>query len=753
MKGRNSSLQESTYACKCLNVKLRCKPLDELPDLPTSPDYKPVYIDSDEDIKIVFPHLTLRTRKRAPYIPDPAKTARYTSLSCLCCQTLVYRVHRIVSVNDEHNLKEGPLITKGWTETEVLRSVSGWVEIFSEVLEQTDEAISKLENSSSFSPIFGIILAPSPQSPTSEPLSERTQEEITKYKLPPIAPIFPEPKSHTSLFAVLASLAGQRSANLRSQAEDYIDDVVKEKVEEIKRVETQLKRDVQFLLNKYNEGIKRAEQEQNAVPEQASISQERVNAQRSPESPIAASVIRDFVPMPVPVARRATGTSVAASTPRISSLSVSLATSSFHHPKARSQSQSPPQSPTPRSPMSLKSASSATLTIGPNHTDSGNVYRWSRNTDEHLDVATSYNYFLLEEEMERRKQDNARLSSTVPAFQQAGPSTTRAAAPSANTKQEDENQKRAGEQRPVNSEERPNSNTLTSPSPKSKGKRKVTFDVKVNQVEGEDDSARDVKVTDATDMLFDFEDEVAQKATSTQATLPLLEQPAFTRPQQPRKRGSGSLPEAFSSLRPSSLPAPSHISRQERFVNVEAPSNDAASPPEDQLPFDNSIPEFNNSIDLPIPEVVIPGLRPNGDATPTRIETSKEDQMLQKLAVSTPSHRAAWKANPEAFKAFLSNKNDDWVDGEPEEELGGNTEVMDQGGEMENDHWHNQGIPGSVPITINRSGAKPKPAPLSLASYRQEAFLSSGVNARNGRRRSSSVRLPTTYEGRHDEQG
>ncbi|EEB95281.1 hypothetical protein MPER_05772 [Moniliophthora perniciosa FA553] len=150
--------------------------------------------------------------------------------------------------------------------------------------------------------------------------------------------------------------------------------------------------------------------------------------------------------------------------------------------------------------------------------------------------------------------------------------------------------------------------------------------------------------------------------------------------------------------------------------------------------------------------MVIPNQRPNGDATPTRTETSEEDQMLQKLAVSMPSHRAAWKANPEAFKAFLSNKNDDWVDGEPEEELG-NTESMDQVGEMENERLHNLGIPGSVPIEINRPDARPKPAPLSLASYRQEAFLSSGVNARNGRRRSSSIRLPTTYEGRHDEQG
>ncbi|KAK7049749.1 hypothetical protein VNI00_005780 [Paramarasmius palmivorus] len=743
MKGSNLDSQETAYACKCLNVRLRCKPLDKFPDLPTSPDWKPIYVEKDEDIKIVFPHLTLRTRKRAPYIPDPAKTARYTSLTCLCCQTLVYRVHQIVSVDDKHNLKEGPLITKGWTETEVLRSASGWIEVFNQTL--SGEAISRLEQSSSFSPIFGIVLASasSPQSPTTnEPISERAPEEIPKYQLPPIAPIFPEPKSHTSLFAVLASLAGQRSASLRSEVEEYIDGVVKAKIEEIRSFENQLKRDVQFLLNKYNEGIKQAEQEENAYELHASIPQERGNTQKSPEPPIAASVIRDFVPMAIPPARRVPGTSTANPAPRVSSLSASLATSSFHHPKA--QSRTPPKSPT----MSLQSASSATLTVHPNHSDVGNVYRWSRNTNEQLDVATSYNYFLLEEEMERRKQENtARLSSTVPASQQAGPSTSRAPAP-----EQEQHRGIAGDQRADGVKDKAKE-LSASPSPKSKGKRKVTFDVKVNQVaEDGNEDAGSKTAADSGDMLFDFEDEVEQRTSSNQTSLPLIEQPTFVRPQQSRKRSS-TLPDPFSSIRPSfSLPTPSQIRRPE--TPVDKPSNDTTPPKEPQV-MDSSAEEVPVSIHhgLPIPGVNI-STRANGVVAEAEASNSVPDehtQMLNKLAASMPSHRAAWKANPDAFKAFLSNKADDWVNGEAEEDRGGSTDTANNE-ETDHDYWHGQGVPGSVPITINRPDAKPKPAPLSLASYRQEASLSDGVGVRNGRRRASSAaRLPTTYETRHDE--
>jgi hypothetical protein len=83
------------------------------------------------DILQIYPHLSLRSRHRGPYIPDPTRCARYTSLTCLCCKTLVYRIHQAVLLNDEVNIKEGPVITKGWAETEPLRSSSGWLEVSS----------------------------------------------------------------------------------------------------------------------------------------------------------------------------------------------------------------------------------------------------------------------------------------------------------------------------------------------------------------------------------------------------------------------------------------------------------------------------------------------------------------------------------------------------------------------------------------------------------------------------------------------
>ncbi|KAF9266256.1 hypothetical protein L218DRAFT_104285 [Marasmius fiardii PR-910] len=718
----SGSPRSPSYACNCLNIRLRCARIDQTPDLPTSPDYTPVYIEKDEDIKIIFPHLTLRNRKRAPYIPDPAKTARYTSLTCLCCQTLVYRIHHVVSVDDTHYLKEGPIITKGWTETEVLRSTTGWVEVFtSHVL--TEEGIQKQERSTQFSQTFGIVITPSFQSTPSETVSGRglTPEDLPKYKLPPIPPIFPEPKSSTSLFATLASLAGRKSSDLRSAAEHYIDDIVKQKVEEIKFAENQLKKDVQYLLTRYNEGIKRAEQERSSLSEQtsppitASPSYTGTSTPQSLGKP--ASVVREFVPSAFPPVRTPP---VKSSTPRVSSLSASLATSSFHHP--RDQYHSPP-----RSPISLQSASSATLIMQPSMYEVGNVHRWGRNTDEQLDIATSYNYFLnLEEEMEQRKQQLAGAStSTAQPLQRPGTSST------AGRVTNDIRRKEGI--RAVDTEQDEQSNVFdpkpTLPSSKSKGKRKVTFDVKVNQPEPQ----ASVQSSERDEMLFDFEDESERRGNEAQPVLTLIEQPS-SRPPKTQRRNSKELPGLLSSLRPSSLPNPSYLppksadSPPDNVDDVSTPSSSQQSPEKDQTELLN--------VSLPQPLPILKGAK-NGIANKTESPRSpREEEVLNKLAASMPSHRAAWRNNRGDFASFFSERSDDWAGDRPEDT---GTEMVDE------PNVRNEGIVGSLPVPIHRPNVKVHPAPLSLASYQADGTLSTNHGI-NGRRASAVGTLTATEE-------
>ena len=70
----------------------------------------------------------MRDRSRSTQLPDSPNSARYTSLTCLLCQTLVYRVQEIVS--PENEVKEGPVLpSDNWVEVEVLRSADGWIEI------------------------------------------------------------------------------------------------------------------------------------------------------------------------------------------------------------------------------------------------------------------------------------------------------------------------------------------------------------------------------------------------------------------------------------------------------------------------------------------------------------------------------------------------------------------------------------------------------------------------------------------------
>lgn len=70
----------------------------------------------------------LRTRTRGT-----PRCGRYTALTCLICEALVYRVYQVVPIDIEG--KEGPLLpTEEWVENEIMKSSSGWIEVSNQCL-------------------------------------------------------------------------------------------------------------------------------------------------------------------------------------------------------------------------------------------------------------------------------------------------------------------------------------------------------------------------------------------------------------------------------------------------------------------------------------------------------------------------------------------------------------------------------------------------------------------------------------------
>ena len=146
-------------------------------------------------------------------------------------------------------------------------------------------------------------------------------------------------------------------------------------------------------------------------------------------------------------------------------------------------------------------------------------------------------------------------------------------------------------------------------------------------------------------MLFaledlDGEEDTRDSSDIQHSTLPLLEQ-AVSRPLRSRTIRSQNNIEIFSSLRPSSLPNPSHIRPIRGQPHVDSSSH----------------------VMLPRPKVLI---RPTlgGSRSPplqhgllTQIPTEYDAELLRLVAADTPSHRGAWAPNSRAWRTFIRRQD------------------------------------------------------------------------------------------------
>ncbi|KAH8999083.1 hypothetical protein EDB92DRAFT_1832331 [Lactarius akahatsu] len=645
----------SNYACPCLNVLIAVQappPPDTPPSTPSDSNYQPVYV-GEEGVSIVHPQLTLRSRTHSePESKSALLFRRHTSLTCLICRTSVYRVLQLVP--PDLDAGEGPVLpTEEWVEQEVLRSESGWIELAKQCL--TDESMAQLRASDAYSPVFRVALPARlvhvPTSPlsASHPSSPKPpQPEAPHNVLPPLSPLFPPPPfvpSHPA-FDHLSTIALQRSDQLRKIAEEQVSQIVRARVSAIEKEETELRRQVQLLWAAFREAESTLIQEQRlrSPSNQPIVTDSAGIPPLSLASPVA---INDFIPVSI-VKPSSLIRDIAPS-----ALSTSLAGSSFHHPKTSSEGR-PSTSPIAATP-------SSSLPTGP--TPAGSIgYRdpVRRDMNENKDIATSFKYVVdMESERNTRTKQYQSLSNIKSP-------RVNAKLPGSATIAVSDSVEHSG---PVPGPSTPHNRALPqeslSPSG-SKGKRKVTFDIKP-AVSGGEKRRTEVLEQQGEASIFDLEDDdsdASPRIAPDGLILPLRE--------PPRVSSNPALPQSLQMLRPASLPATVALRASDTPQSKPSSLRNEGS----SFATEESIADNDENL-------------------------SQRDKELARLVnVVTPSHRNAWKKDSRSWRLFFSGNAEDTAPGSPdsESEAPSVTHDLDRNGNYE--ALLNSGVAASLPISI-----------------------------------------------------
>ncbi|PCH41487.1 hypothetical protein WOLCODRAFT_163137 [Wolfiporia cocos MD-104 SS10] len=718
-----SNGQPQSYACRCLNVRIASQPPEGSPPAPAH-GFESVYA-GDEGISVTHLQLTLRHRTQA--VQDEASGwGRHTTLTCLLCQTEVYRVYHCIHPDIDSG--EGPVIPEdGWVEQDLLKSTTGWIEVSRRCMRseltpayapgicltglsylipnadwgQTGKDLVEAECSPSYSRLFKVVLpSGTPSVSFNAPPSTSPQDsaQIARKHLPPLPHLFAPPPftpSH-SVFAYLSSIAASEAEKVRTAAEEFIARIVQEKASEVQEIEAGIKHAVELLWSKFKEGLDEIQYSSSGIGRpSSSMSGRKISNAKWPgtmNSIAGASVregssmrINDFVPIHDIPSRTSSVTSPRQVT---SALSASLATTSFHHPRAQvpeAQESSARDNPqTPRSPPSHESTLSSPSRYSSTRVDSPSsssarataamvvdgesairdAYR--RNMDERIDIATSVRYV---SELERQMGGLARKQSpdTQP---QAMTSDDAAGSPSAAAmsrgrlptagkssikKDEDkETTKSRSSSWRSRSQEKGKDDAKDGVR---KGKRKVTFDVKpeVAIIDTETTPEADGSKAVAEDTIFEMEGEDPTRPSEEPLISPTLVNGKASGAQAPEPSGRNAarrvrtriqdtygLPSSLSALRPASLP------------------NFSSSQPLASRDESVGRPRSAAVREAVVAEAETRQSRPNGHYVPEEDDVPtdpREAEILRLVAASTPSHRSAWKRDSKAWKMFVDRQD------------------------------------------------------------------------------------------------
>ncbi|KAI0751553.1 hypothetical protein C8Q80DRAFT_1157901 [Daedaleopsis nitida] len=678
-----NGLASNHFACKCLNIRIQ-------------PGFKAVYV-GEEGISVAHTEVILRSRSKAvPVSGSPtAELTRYTTITCLACEHLTYRVKQ--RITPDLSAEEGPVFpTDDWFEKELCKSTTGWIEVYQDCL--ADDEITQAESSPMYSKLFHIVLPggtpPTAPSQLSEEDAEaqnlRGHSEHGKTHLPELPPLFLPPPftpSHV-VFSHFSAIASEQSQKLRDQAEEYLAQVTAKKVAEVRQAEALLKQEVELVWGQFTHGLQLLQQtgpmSKVALPlrPRGSVSG-HTRSLSTPAQGISGSVrITNFVPAP------SQSTRTSPNQPALpSALAASLKTTGMHYPGAQQRVNGNGNTPLPRGSSSSPpsdggrtSRSSATRVHSPSTASTRTAAisidaemsireAYRREMNEAKDIATSFRYVSdLEAQMEQQHLE-AEEEETLPPVASSSHATVQASTSTAAQRSPRVHRsaiKHTGA-----------TDTPTSPKAKDKegaddkkegggkGKRKVTFDVKpevaIIKDEGEATFEQPTSSEAAEDPIFDMDNE-SEHSASTRSELPVEHSKiassvpaepvrAPPRPSHSRSSSKSSLPPQLSSLRPASLPAPSAMRAPQRHPTP--PANETAERTRalrEALVSKDAQRTRDEVVESPIENA------PERGDTPQESLDPREAEILRLVAASTPSHRSAWKKNSKAWQVFLSRR-------------------------------------------------------------------------------------------------
>lgn len=307
---------------------------------------------------------------------------------------------------------------------------------------------------------------PSPESDGDSDSSSEEEDDNNKAYLPKMRPVFLPPPFTPSnqVFVHLADVADKQSQILRSEAEERIQIFIKAEAAEILEKERIIKSQVLCFWKEFKQHLGALKLD---ITQRKARSPTRLEDQTSTNGLISARgipssvAVRCFAPAPLSSSvRHATSPPQ----PRVSALSASLATSTFHHPKEcrgrSTEHMSPVSSDDETTDSGSASSTFAQTTTGQG--EEANVLQFRRTINDDINTQASYRYFVnLEGDMERFKRaKKANSRREIDQHERVPPAEV-------NTHQ----------LQATVSEAKPQKDT-SPPRGRDKGKRKVTFDVK-----------------------------------------------------------------------------------------------------------------------------------------------------------------------------------------------------------------------------------------------------------------------------------
>jgi len=321
----------------------------------------------------------------------------------------------------------------------------------------------------------------SPESSDTSPSHQEGNKNGIAY-LPDIPPVFLPPPFTPSnqVFIHLADVANTQSQSLRTEAEGRIQNFIKAEAAEILDKERIIKSQVLCYWKEFKQHLGELQLDMSTRKARSPTRHGDHGPNGFVSVGSASSAVRSFEPTPSSSEGRH---AMSPLQPRISALSASLATSTFHCPEEGRVRSSEIECTSPGSSddRTLDSRSvSSTLVQSTSHGEVTNVLQFRRTINDDINTQASFRYFALEEEMERSKRAKE-LESNQDTENDRVPSSSTSKSPEIDTNKRPQ----ATEGTTVEGSER-----QSEPSPqrgRDKGKRKVTFDVKTAVVAVESD--------------------------------------------------------------------------------------------------------------------------------------------------------------------------------------------------------------------------------------------------------------------------